>query len=204
MLHIISWMSWRFCVKIHTIFKSYFYLSISSVVFTFDQSLKRKVCCCRAQYYCIDETEWFNLNIWHVLCVERPWQSLSSCPPQVAVTVGLQYVHSSLSTLANPEDMESESEGYLLEKTVKETFTDIMTKMKTMGKGAKVEEGGEEPVATVSWANPPPTCRNWANFHLAWRQQRGVFSQTSLCRHYLLSLIILTTLLNGLTYQKTS
>lgn len=68
----------------------------------------------------------------------------------MAVTVGLQYVHSSLSTLSNPEDMESESEGYLLEKTVKETFTDIMTKMKTMGKGAKVEEGGEDPVATVS------------------------------------------------------
>lgn len=69
----------------------------------------------------------------------------------MAVTAGLQYVDSSLSTLANPEDPESESEGWLLEKTVKETFTDIMTKMKAMGKGGKVDEGGDEGgVATVS------------------------------------------------------
>lgn len=73
-----------------------------------------------------------------------------SCPLQVGVTIGLQYVNSSLSTLANPEDPESESEGWILEKTVKETFTDIMAKMKAMGKGAKVEEGGEAAVATVS------------------------------------------------------
>lgn len=66
------------------------------------------------------------------------------------MTIGLQYVDTSLSTLANPEDIESESEGFLLEKTVKETFTDIMANMKAMGKGAKVEEGGEEGVATVS------------------------------------------------------
>lgn len=65
------------------------------------------------------------------------------------MAVGMQYVHSSLSTLANPEDPESESEGFLLEKTVKETFTDIMDKMKAMGKGSKVEEG-EAAVATVS------------------------------------------------------
>lgn len=73
-----------------------------------------------------------------------------SCLLQVAVTVGLQYVNSSLSTLTNPEDPESESEGWILEKTVKETFTDIMDKMKAMGKGGKVEEGGETAVATVS------------------------------------------------------
>lgn len=65
------------------------------------------------------------------------------------MTVGMQYVHSSLSNLANPEDPESESEGWLLEKTVKETFTDIMDKMKSMGKGSKVEEG-EPAVETAS------------------------------------------------------
>lgn len=70
--------------------------------------------------------------------------------PQVGVTAGLQYVQSSLSSLANPEDPESESEGWLLEKTVKETFTDVMAKMKAVGKGAKVEEGAEAAVATVS------------------------------------------------------
>lgn len=66
------------------------------------------------------------------------------------MTIGLQYVDTSQSTLANPEDPESESEGWILEKTVKETFTDIMDKMKAMGKGSKVEEGGEVAVATVS------------------------------------------------------
>lgn len=75
---------------------------------------------------------------------------MCSCALQLGVTVGLQYVNSSLSTLANPEDPESESEGWILEKTVKETFTDIMAKMKAMGKGSKVEEGGEAAVATVS------------------------------------------------------
>lgn len=74
---------------------------------------------------------------------------LCSCSLQASVTVGMQYVHSSLCNLANPEDPESESEGWLLEKTVKETFTDIMDKMKSMGKGIKVEEG-EPAVETVS------------------------------------------------------
>lgn len=66
------------------------------------------------------------------------------------MTIGLQYVNSSLSTLANPDDPESESEGWILEKTVKETFTDIMDKMKTVGKGSKVEEGGAAEAATAS------------------------------------------------------
>lgn len=66
------------------------------------------------------------------------------------MTIGLQYVNSSLSTLANPDDPESESEGWILEKTVKETFTDIMDKMMTMGKGSKVEEGGAAEAATAS------------------------------------------------------
>ncbi|KAG9346199.1 hypothetical protein JZ751_008022 [Albula glossodonta] len=70
---------------------------------------------------------------------------------EVGVMVGLQYVNTSLTTLVNPEDPESESEGWLLEKSVKETFTDIMEKMKAMGKGNQVEEGGEaQAVATVS------------------------------------------------------
>lgn len=65
--------------------------------------------------------------------------------------IGLQYVNTSLSTLVNPEDPESESEGWILEKTVKETFTDIMAKMKAMGKGNQVDEGAnEEAAATVS------------------------------------------------------
>ncbi|KPP64618.1 peripherin-2-like [Scleropages formosus] len=68
---------------------------------------------------------------------------------EVAVMVGLQYVNTALSTLVNPEDPESESEGWLLEKTVKETFTDLMEKMKSLGKGNQVEGGGEEQVVTT-------------------------------------------------------
>ncbi|XP_062859787.1 peripherin-2a [Trichomycterus rosablanca] len=70
---------------------------------------------------------------------------------EIGVMVGLQYVNTSLSTLVNPEDPESESEGWILEKTLKETFTDIMAKIKAMGKGNQVEEGEkEQAVATVS------------------------------------------------------
>ncbi|KAJ8365409.1 hypothetical protein SKAU_G00142400 [Synaphobranchus kaupii] len=68
---------------------------------------------------------------------------------EVGVMVGLQYVKTSLATLVNPEDPESESEGWLLEKSVKETFTDIMGKMKAMGKRNQVEGGEtEQPVAS--------------------------------------------------------
>ena len=91
--------------------------------------------------------------LWYLNVSCSGW--LTCVPPlQFAVTIGLQYVNTSLSTLVNPEDPESESEGWILEKTVGETFTDIMAKMKAMGKGTKVEEGGEVAVATVSWANP--------------------------------------------------
>ncbi|KAF3853818.1 hypothetical protein F7725_014506 [Dissostichus mawsoni] len=69
---------------------------------------------------------------------------------EIAVTIGLQYINSSLSSLVNPEDPESESEGWILEKTVGETFTDIMANMKAMSKGGKVEEEAEAGVATVS------------------------------------------------------
>lgn len=63
--------------------------------------------------------------------------------------IGLQYINTSLSTLVNPEDPESESEGWILEKTVKETFTDIMAKMKAMGKGNQVDEGANEEAAAT-------------------------------------------------------
>ncbi|KAI5623353.1 peripherin-2 [Silurus asotus] len=70
---------------------------------------------------------------------------------EVAVMVGLQYVNTSLSTLVNPEDPESESEGWILEKSVKETFTDIIDKIKAIGKANRVEEGVElQAVSTVS------------------------------------------------------
>lgn len=89
------------------------------------------------------------LSNFLILLLWSLWDFFTLC--QVAVMVGLQYVNTSLSTLVNPEDPESESEGWILEKTFKETFTDIMVKMKTMGKGNQVEEGVEvQAVSTVS------------------------------------------------------
>ncbi|KAM6956409.1 peripherin-2b [Aplochiton taeniatus] len=61
---------------------------------------------------------------------------------------GLKYLTTSLETMADPENPESESEGWLLEKGVKETFSDLMEKLKSMGKGNQVEEG--EAAATTS------------------------------------------------------
>lgn len=55
------------------------------------------------------------------------------------MTVGLQYLSTSLETLADPENPESESEGWLLEKSVNETLSDIMTKITF--KGNQVQEG---------------------------------------------------------------
>lgn len=57
--------------------------------------------------------------------------------------VGLKYLTTSLETLANPEDPESESEGWLLEKSVKETMADVTTKLKALCKKNQVEGEGE-------------------------------------------------------------
>lgn len=72
------------------------------------------------------------------------------CGPQAGVMVGLQYLTTSLETMADPENPESESEGWLLEKSVKETVADFIAKIKGLaGAGNQVGEG-EEAVATVS------------------------------------------------------
>ena len=74
----------------------------------------------------------------------------------MTVMVGLRYLHTSLGSISNPEDPECESEGWLLEKSVKETFKSTLEKVKGFGKSNQVEAGeGEESgktptVATVS------------------------------------------------------
>lgn len=72
---------------------------------------------------------------------------------QGSVTVGLQYLTTSLETLTDPENPESESEGWLLEKSVTETLSSIMAKIKTLGKGSQVQEGDAQPTA-ASWESP--------------------------------------------------
>ena len=59
---------------------------------------------------------------------------------------GLKYLTTALESLTDPENPESESEGWLLEKGVKETFSDLLASMKSLVKTNQVE-GGEEPAA---------------------------------------------------------
>lgn len=61
---------------------------------------------------------------------------------------GLKYLCTALETMADPENPECESEGWLLEKGVKETFGELLAKLKALGKKNQVEEGGEAPQAT--------------------------------------------------------
>lgn len=56
---------------------------------------------------------------------------------------GLKYLYTSLETMEEPENPECESEGYLLEKSVKETLKEAFGKLKTLGKSNQVEEGGD-------------------------------------------------------------
>ncbi|KAI9514834.1 hypothetical protein NQZ68_029679 [Dissostichus eleginoides] len=60
---------------------------------------------------------------------------------------GLKYLATALETMEDPENPECESEGFLLEKGVKETFADLFVKMKMLRGGNEVE-GGEAAEAT--------------------------------------------------------
>lgn len=62
--------------------------------------------------------------------------------------VGLKYLTTSLETLTNAENPESESEGWLLEKSVKETVSDVLQKIKSLGKKNQVEEAEAAPSAS--------------------------------------------------------
>lgn len=65
------------------------------------------------------------------------------CVCQSVDMAGLKYLCTSLETMEDPENPECESEGFLLEKGVKETFKDVFAKLKMLGKTNQVEEGGD-------------------------------------------------------------
>ncbi|KAM6915828.1 peripherin-2b [Xenentodon cancila] len=100
------------------------------------------------------------LNIWTWGCREAVFSYYSSIMTGIgglviltfileAVDVaGLKYLSTTLETMADPENPECESEGWLLEKGVKETFGDMIAKLKTLGRANQVEEGGDAPEAT--------------------------------------------------------
>ena len=65
------------------------------------------------------------------------------CVCQSADMAGLKYLTTALETMEDPENPECESEGWLLEKGVKETFGDLFSKLKALGATNQVEEGGD-------------------------------------------------------------
>ncbi|XP_047458642.1 peripherin-2b [Mugil cephalus] len=99
------------------------------------------------------------LNIWTRGCREALFSYYSSIMSSIGTLVlltavlevvdmaGLKYLSTALETMDDPENPECESEGWLLEKGVKETLSDMMSKMKTLGKTNQVEEGGDTPEA---------------------------------------------------------
>ncbi|KAM9701189.1 peripherin-2-like [Menidia menidia] len=100
------------------------------------------------------------LNIWTQGCREAVFSYYSSIMNSIAVLIlftillesadvaGLKYLCTTLETMADPENPECESEGWLLEKGVKETFADMIAKLKTLGRANQVEEGGDNPEPT--------------------------------------------------------
>ncbi|KAM9076603.1 peripherin-2 [Megaptera novaeangliae] len=61
---------------------------------------------------------------------------------EVTITVGLRYLHTALEGVAIPEDPECESEGWLLEKSIPETWKAFLESVKKLGKGNQVEAEG--------------------------------------------------------------
>ncbi len=65
------------------------------------------------------------------------------CVCQSVDMAGLKYLSTALETMEDPENPECESDGWLLEKGVKETFSEMLGKLKTLGKTNQVDEGGD-------------------------------------------------------------
>ncbi|CAH2325061.1 RDS peripherin xRDS35 [Pelobates cultripes] len=64
---------------------------------------------------------------------------------QVSVLVSLRYLQTSMDKITGVEDMETDSEGFLLEKGVGETLNSTIEKTKALFKSSQVEtEGGGE------------------------------------------------------------
>ncbi|KAL6078929.1 hypothetical protein STEG23_025499 [Scotinomys teguina] len=63
---------------------------------------------------------------------------------EVSITAGLRYLHTALESVSDPEDPECESEGWLLEKSVPETWKAFLESFKKLGKSNQVEAGGAD------------------------------------------------------------
>ncbi|XP_037128074.1 peripherin-2b [Syngnathus acus] len=95
------------------------------------------------------------LNIWTRGCREALFSYFSGLMTGVGVLVsafvllqcadmaGLKYLSTALETMSDPENPECDSEGWLLEKSVKETLGEMLAKIKMLGKSNHVQEGDE-------------------------------------------------------------
>lgn len=73
-----------------------------------------------------------------------PRPPLNLLSRQVTATTGLRYLHTALESVSNPEDPECESEGWLLEKSVPETWKAFLESLKRLGKSNQVEAEGAD------------------------------------------------------------
>ncbi|KAG8584308.1 hypothetical protein GDO81_008769 [Engystomops pustulosus] len=93
--------------------------------------------------------DWFEIQ-W----VSNRYLDFSS--KEMADMIGLRVLHTCLDNISNPEDPECESEGWLLEKSLKETITSFLGVLKNLFKLNQVQnaegDGGDKApaVATVS------------------------------------------------------
>uniref|UniRef100_A0A3P9PEB3 Peripherin-2 n=1 Tax=Poecilia reticulata TaxID=8081 RepID=A0A3P9PEB3_POERE len=97
------------------------------------------------------------LNIWSRGCRQAVFSYYSGIMNSIGTFIlnsyfevagdvaGLKYLSTALETMADPENPECESEGWLLEKGFKETLADLLSKVKTFGRANQVEEGGASP-----------------------------------------------------------
>ncbi|KAE8280894.1 Potassium voltage-gated channel subfamily G member 3 [Larimichthys crocea] len=95
------------------------------------------------------------LNIWTRGCREALFSYFSGMMNSIGILIittiilesvdmaGLKYLCTALETMEDPENPECESEGWLLEKGVKETFSELLSKLKALGKTNQVDEGGD-------------------------------------------------------------
>lgn len=73
-----------------------------------------------------------------------PFLHFVSCPIQALVLASLRYLHTSLDALEGQENAEADSEGYLLEKSVKETVNEYLEPiLKFLPMNQVSAEGGE-------------------------------------------------------------
>ncbi|XP_014879039.1 peripherin-2-like [Poecilia latipinna] len=102
------------------------------------------------------------LNIWNRGCRQAVFSYYSGIMNSIGALLiftmvleagdvaGLKYLSTALETMADPENPECESEGWLLEKGFKETLADLLSKVKTFGRANQVEEGGTSPNVTAT------------------------------------------------------